>query len=515
MKNGIAVSTLLVILICALSISVPTIDGENVNSVTCNGVTLTVIDDNIEMRSSEADEVHIHIHNSNTMAVTVRISSPDGAVIKAEIAEKEISVASGKTVDTVCILSTDRYTDKGTYDVSVVLSVMDGINPLMNETLHLDVTVISQYSINERFNKFFGIFENNLESPFNQPWFTALVTLIAWIFISFAVGYASVKIIQYLLEAFKMDGSLIGRYTLYGIGLIVLTFGIANSMYVFGVKGEVLKWFLDACDYVYVLFGAMIVWDLYETIVFNALSKKTDTKHGLDASLIPLFNLIGKIVIVTVSVAMILSLYGLSLAGVLAGAGIAGLGISLGVKPAVSQLISGITVLLTRPFKVGDMVKIGNDSEYCVVKVGIMMTELKSDYTKENIVMPNSKIASSTITNLTYRTRYYRKTLDVKIPFDVDIELAKNLMIEAACENTNVAVNDRVPKPCVTFKEFKDKSGMVMHLAFYVFEYGKAGATAGQIRESILKRFYENGIKIPMEKYEFSIMNENGEPNEN
>lgn len=498
-----------------MAASVPISEAADVGTVTCDNVTLTIMDDEISINTSEPTDIQAHIHNYNTMAVTVSLSETSDSKVNVRTDESTIMVAAGSTADVVCHVSTDKNTNVGEYDTGIVLSVMDGINPVSSAVLNIKVDVTSHYASADAENRFMGIFENNLPSPFNEIWFTALATLLIWIALSLAVGYVLYDVLKLLFKGLKNDDSQFSKNTLYWLSLCVLIQGLINTLAVMGVDSHTMEEINKWASVVYVPLVAMIVWNIYKTVIYNALWKSEQKNlAGVDTSLVPLFNLIGELVIIVTSITVVLSIFNVDIAAIIAAAGIAGLGISLGAKPMINQFISGLVLMIVRPFRKGDIVKIGSSDAMIVDNISILQTEFRGDGTKDHIYYSNTKVADSKITNITCKSRICKKTVTVQVPFDVNVDDVMGMMIEAAEENEKVVKDGSVPKPVVHFQEYSDRSMIKMRLEFYVWDYDAGGSTSGLIRTSILKKFFENGISVPMEAYEFTIVDFKGDVNE-
>ena len=119
--------------------------------------------------------------------------------------------------------------------------------------------------------------------------------------------------------------------------------------------------------------------------------------------------------------------------------------------------------------------------------------------------MPNSKIASSRIVNISHRTLMYRNTISMKVPFDSNLTLVKKLMKNVASNHPNVVMDGSVPKPKAVFTVCDDRSAVIVTLAFYVRDYDVNKTTTCQIREGILEAFRERDITIPYNKMEITI----------
>ena len=183
------------------------------------------------------------------------------------------------------------------------------------------------------------------------------------------------------------------------------------------------------------------------------------------------------------------------------------MGMSFGVKPAINELFSGLIVLMTRPFKVGDYVTVGSNDRYQVKDIGVLRTTFVTGYSNEVATMPNSTIASSKIVNISHNTLKYRNTLSFKVPFDSNLTLIKKIAKRVASDHPNTVTDGSVPKPNAVFTRCDDGSAMIITLAFYVNDYDNNKTTTCQIREGILREFRERDITIPLNKMEITVFN--------
>ena len=116
---------------------------------------------------------------------------------------------------------------------------------------------------------------------------------------------------------------------------------------------------------------------------------------------------------------MALSAAGVAPATLAAAFGGIGLAIGLGLKDNIGNVASGIFILIFRPFRVGDYIKVG-DSEGSVVDIRVMYTEI-STLGNQMIVIPNSRLTDSVIKNYSFfETRNIEFTFDVA--YDTDLQ---------------------------------------------------------------------------------------------
>ena len=103
---------------------------------------------------------------------------------------------------------------------------------------------------------------------------------------------------------------------------------------------------------------------------------------------------------IVVTAVVVLGMLGVNPAGLLALAGAVGLALSLAVQDILRNFFSGIYLLLERPFRVGDTIRV-KDQEGVVENVGVRTTQLR---TGENVqvLVPNAVVFAEVVTNHTY-----------------------------------------------------------------------------------------------------------------
>jgi MscS family membrane protein len=133
---------------------------------------------------------------------------------------------------------------------------------------------------------------------------------------------------------------------------------------------------------------------------FSEFVKKTE--NTLDDQLAPFINKTLKIAVVALGVLLILQNFGVNVFSILAGLGIGGLALALAAQDTAANLLGSITIILDRPFQVGDLIRV-NDTEGTVEEVGFRSTRIR---TAQNslVSIPNSTMAKEKIDNLGART---------------------------------------------------------------------------------------------------------------
>ena len=186
----------------------------------------------------------------------------------------------------------------------------------------------------------------------------------------------------------------------------------------------------------------------------------------------------------------------------LAGAGILAIVIGFAAQKTLANIISGISIAIYTPFRIGDRIKVG-DEFGDVESLTLRHTVIKT-WDNRRIVIPNALIAEREIINYSIKEEMLWWTVNMGISYDSDIDKAKKIMLKVAKEHPDVYVpevkNDdgvlvkKVPEVKVT--ECKDFS-VNLRLYFWVEKPGKAWFTGFDITEKIKKEFDKAGIEIP------------------
>ncbi|MCK4733251.1 MAG: mechanosensitive ion channel family protein, partial [Methanophagales archaeon] len=179
--------------------------------------------------------------------------------------------------------------------------------------------------------------------------------------------------------------------------------------------------------------------------------------------------------------------------GMAVSAGIAAIVIAFAAQRALSNVFSGISIAIFRPFRVGDVVEMGD--EYGTIEdITLRHTVIKTWQNKRQII-PNSRISEETIINWTIGDLTVLWKVDFGISYDSDIDLARSIILDEINKHPDVMhENDREAKVRVT--ELGDFA-VNLRALFWVADRPTAWGTGAEIRESVKKRFDREGVEIP------------------
>lgn len=186
-----------------------------------------------------------------------------------------------------------------------------------------------------------------------------------------------------------------------------------------------------------------------------------------------------------------LSAAGIDLSNLALVAGALSLGVGFGLQNIVSNFVSGLILLVERPFKVGDWIVSGT-TEGFVKRISVRATEIET-FQHQSIMMPNSLLINASVGNWTHRNKLGRSEIAVTVTYASEPRRIMELLSEIAAAHPMVLKN---PSPSVGFTAFGDER-MTFELRIYVADVLTGGAVRNDLRIAIYERFRDEGIGAP------------------
>jgi small-conductance mechanosensitive channel len=161
-------------------------------------------------------------------------------------------------------------------------------------------------------------------------------------------------------------------------------------------------------------------------LVSERLLHETMSRYNADPSIWQLVRNLFSVLLFTFAAITVLAQFGFDVVSIVAGLGIVGIAVGFAAQSTLSNFIAGITLLIERPFRIGDWVNI-NGQDGKVVKIALRTTWLR---TRDNIfaMIPNDSVASSDIINFSAEG-VTRLNLSVGIAYKESIVKAREVIL--------------------------------------------------------------------------------------
>lgn len=220
--------------------------------------------------------------------------------------------------------------------------------------------------------------------------------------------------------------------------------------------------------------------------------------------------LIGKvlrIILYLVAVIVALTFVGVNLTALAVFSGALGIGLGFGLQKVVSNLFSGIILLLDRSLKPGDVIETG-DAYGWIKQMGARYITVATRDGKEYLI-PNETLITEQVINWSYSDTAVRLKIEIGISYHSDVHKAIELMIEAALSQTRVLRDDQ-HKPLAHLVDFGDSS-VDFELRIWVSDPQQGLVNvASQIRLAIWDLFHQNDIGFPFPQRDLHIVSAEG-----
>ncbi|RLA74394.1 MAG: mechanosensitive ion channel family protein [Epsilonproteobacteria bacterium] len=257
-------------------------------------------------------------------------------------------------------------------------------------------------------------------------------------------------------------------------------------------KTEAIGAFISSGVYMLIIFGvAWFLSRLLDAIVTNYLKPMAEKSSGtLDDQLLPIVHKILKGIIWVIAILMALNNAGYNIGALLAGLGIGGLAFAMAAKDTIANLFGGFTILMDKPFVVGDRVGT-NGFDGVVEDIGLRSSKIRT-LQGRLVTISNADISNGAIENITSEPS--RKiSMSLGLTYDTDEKKIQKAIdiLENIIKNTD-GVED---EPTVWFDSFGDFS---LNISFiYLIKNGEnISKIKNNINLSILSQFNKNKIDM-------------------
>ncbi|MFQ6083309.1 MAG: mechanosensitive ion channel family protein [Candidatus Aminicenantia bacterium] len=220
------------------------------------------------------------------------------------------------------------------------------------------------------------------------------------------------------------------------------------------------------------------------------------TKTDFDEKYLPFFIRVINIVIYGLAIIIILGQLGIQIGPLVASVGIAGIAVALALQETLSNLFAGAYIIADRPISPGDYVEIEGGLKGYVHEIGWRTTKIRT-LPNNFIIIPNSKLTQSIITNYYAPETGTRVVIPVGVSYESDLDEVEKVTIEVAKKvMKETPGGDEKFEPFIRYNKFDDFSinfSVILQVEEIVSKYL---VTHNFIKE-LTKRYRQEGIEIP------------------
>ncbi|MEY8099386.1 mechanosensitive ion channel family protein [Falsihalocynthiibacter sp. S25ZX9] len=247
---------------------------------------------------------------------------------------------------------------------------------------------------------------------------------------------------------------------------------------------------------------AILIWGA--NALTGAVERRLQSAKKMSSALRLLITRLLRMLLLILAVVIALVSVGVDLTVFAVFSGALGIGVGLGLRRTIENLLASYTLLADQSVKPGDVIEVvtANGPTYGEVKK--MTTRYVSVRTRDGTeaLIPNEVLIANTVTNWSHSDKTTRRRIPVGVSYDADIELARQLCIDAANEVPRVL---KFPKTACLMRGFGDSS-INLELRYWIDdpENGVANV-ASDILVLIWEKFKENGIEVPYPQHDIRM----------
>lgn len=220
------------------------------------------------------------------------------------------------------------------------------------------------------------------------------------------------------------------------------------------------------------------------------------TRKQMDVPLRMLLVRLGRLMVLVLTSVLVLAKLGVEVLPLVAGLGVAGVGVGLAMQGVLGNLVAGLTIIFTKPFRLGEYVEMQGEQGQ-VVQIELFSTTL-SHPDRSLVIIPNRKIVGEILHNYgTIRQLALNVNVAYSTNFPETLALVRNLL------NRNVRVL-KDPAPLVGVATLADSS-ITLSIKPWVALSDYAPAQA-ELYQSIVEEFRARRVDIPFPQREVRVL---------
>ena len=187
---------------------------------------------------------------------------------------------------------------------------------------------------------------------------------------------------------------------------------------------------------------------------------------------------------------------GISITPILASLGVGSLAVALALQDTLANFFAGLYMIADKPIEAGHFIRLEGGEQGFVTRLGWRSTWIRTP-NDSVVVVPNSKLAGSVITNFNLPRKGFSLGIDLGVAYDSDLDTVERVTLEVA-RDVSRTVEGSVPgsEPAVAFQAFGD-SGLRLSVSLHVADFAAGNLVRHEFVKRLTARYRREGIVIP------------------
>lgn len=206
---------------------------------------------------------------------------------------------------------------------------------------------------------------------------------------------------------------------------------------------------------------------------------------------------LARFTVLLIGFVIILNAIGISITPILTALGVGGLAVALALQDTLGNLFAGLQILAARKISVGDFIRLESGDEGQIEDIALRNTTIRT-MRNNLVVIPNSKIANSILTNYNAPTEDFTIAIDAIVPFGSDLNRIEKIVLEVG---NNLMKSESILspdyKPSMVFTGFMEV-GVGFRVLIRTPRYSDQQILRHRFIKALHARFIQESIEIPV-----------------
>ncbi len=230
--------------------------------------------------------------------------------------------------------------------------------------------------------------------------------------------------------------------------------------------------------------------------LINASLKRAPGKISISEGSMGILQTAVRGVVILIAALVLLSTLGISITPLIASLGVGSLAVALALQSPLANFFAGMQLLADKSIDVGQYIRLETGEEGYVTKIGWRTTTIRA-LPNNLIVIPNSKITSSIITNYDLPEKEVSVIVQVGVHYDSDLDHVEKVVCEVAKEVLQTVPGGKKDfEPFIRYHTFGDSS-IQFNVILRAEEFLGSYLIRHEFIKRLHKRFKQEGIVIP------------------
>ncbi len=223
---------------------------------------------------------------------------------------------------------------------------------------------------------------------------------------------------------------------------------------------------------------------------------KQESKRKINQTMFIFIRKMVSVTVYAVVLIFILSHFGVEIRPLLAGLGIVGLAIALGLQETLANLFAALFLVMDKSVNIGDWIQLEDGTKAYIEDISWRSVRIRTN-SGNSVIVPNNKFVGQNISSYDYPESIFYTSVGVGVSYDSDLEKVEEVAIRVAknvLSQTKIEIGDN--EPIVRFKELADSSINLI----VIVKVGKVqdeGRVKHALIKEIVKEFRKEKIEIP------------------